>query len=85
MQETQARLTEADAVRAESVWTEYQRTHDISGLIGQTAGIDPDSGRIWIGDSIIAVADQRNSEGIDKPLHFVRIGYATYYRKGARR
>jgi hypothetical protein len=53
--------------------------------MGQTAGIDPRSERIWLGESIQAVIAQRDSDGSEAPLFFVRVGSATYYRKGARR
>jgi hypothetical protein len=78
-------LTEEDSRRAEAVWTEYQKTHDVSDRVGQTAGIDPETGRIWFGDSILHVADQRDAEGVHKPLHFVRVGSEAYYHKGGRR
>jgi hypothetical protein len=80
-----AALTEKDAHRAEAVWAEYQRGHDLSDQVGKTAGIDPETGRIWFGDSILEVGEQRAAEGIYGPLHFVRVGSDTYYRKGGRR
>ena len=45
--------TDADTARALQVWAEYQQHHDVSVHIGQTAGIDPVSGRIWFGESAI--------------------------------
>ena len=47
-----ANWTEADSRNAKRIWAEYQKQHDITERIGQTAGIDPKSGRIWFGDSI---------------------------------
>jgi hypothetical protein len=38
--------TDADLARALQVWAEYQKHQDVSDHIGQTAGIDPVSGRI---------------------------------------
>lgn len=70
---------------AEEVWQEYQRTHDLAGDEGRTAGIDPATRGVWIGDSIADVVDQRTKAGVDSPLVFKRIGSATYYRKGRRR
>lgn len=78
-------LTEEDARRAEARWAEYQRMHDVSDRIGQTAGIEPETGRIWFGESILDVADQCNATGLSKSLHFVRVGSDAYYRKGGRR
>ncbi len=77
--------TEARSRQAQDVWSEYQRRHDLSGKKGQTAGIDPASGAVWIGDSIQDVVAQRDDDGIAAPLYFARVGFATYYRKGGRR
>jgi hypothetical protein len=77
--------TEADSNRAQEIWSDYQQHHDLSDKIGQTAGIDPASGRIWFGESVQAVIAQRDADGSDSPLFFVRVGSATYYRKGGHR
>jgi hypothetical protein len=68
-----------------STWTEYEKSHDLSTKIGQTAGIEPVSGRIWFGASIEDVIAQRNSAGSELPLFFERVGSPTYYRKGGHR
>jgi hypothetical protein len=80
-----ANWTEADSNRAREIWSDYLKDHDLSAKVGQTAGIDPVSRRIWFGDSIQDVVGQRDSQGIGAPLFFVRVGSATYYRKGAHR
>lgn len=80
-----ANWTEADSNRANEIWTEYQRQHDVSAQVGQTAGIDPASGSIWFGESIQNVIAQRDADGSEAPLFFVRVGSATYYRKGGHR
>jgi hypothetical protein len=77
--------TETHSNRAHEIWSAYVRSHDVSNKIGQTAGIDPDSGRIWFGNSILDVVTQCRAEGSDAPLFFVRVGAATYYQKGGRR
>jgi hypothetical protein len=74
--------TNADSERAQRVWSDYQRRHDVSDKTGQTAGIDPATGRIWFGDSIQDVIARRDADGIGAPLFFVRVGSETYYRKG---
>ena len=74
--------TDDDSLRAKQIWIEYQRHHDISSRIGQTAGIEPVSGRIWFGDSILDVVSQRDPEGLSDPLYFERVGSDTYYQKG---
>lgn len=76
--------TEADSRKAREIWEQYQRQHDLSHLAGQTAGIDPASGRIYFGDSIQAVVLQRDAQGSNAPLFFQRIGAPAYYRKGRR-
>ncbi|HUG91416.1 MAG TPA: hypothetical protein VML55_11310 [Planctomycetaceae bacterium] len=70
---------------AKRIWDEYQQTHDLSVRQGQAAGIDPRTGDVWFGESIMDIADQRSGHGLESPLFFVRVGYPTYYRKGGRR
>jgi hypothetical protein len=82
---TVSHWTGAESNRAQSIWLEYQKNHDLSEKIGQTVGIDPASGSIWFGDSIQDVVAQRDVSGSDAPLFFIRVGSATYYRKGGRR
>lgn len=77
--------TEQDTASAKQIWADYQKEHDLSGRSGQTAGIDPKTGRIWFGESIADVVAQRDAEGLDSPLRFERIGSEAYYRKGGRR
>jgi hypothetical protein len=73
---------EADSIKAKQIWAEYQKQHDLSDRIGQTAGIDPASGRIWFGESIQDIVCQRDAEGLHSPLFFERVGSETYFRKG---
>jgi len=82
---TVSNWTNSDSAKAQAIWDEYQRQHDLSEQIGQTAGIEPVSGRVWLGDSIEAVVAQRNADGINSPLYFERVGSPTYYRKGGHR
>jgi hypothetical protein len=77
-------LTEADVARAQQIWSEYQKQHDVSARVGQAAGIDPHTGQIWFGESIVDISRKRTVEGLDSPLFFVRVGFPTYYRKGTR-
>lgn len=81
---TQTQWTEADSAKAREIWDRYQRKHDVSDRIGQTAGIDPRSGRVWFGESIPDVVAQRDADHIDRPLYFIRVGYDYYARKGRR-
>ncbi|MBI1923854.1 hypothetical protein HYR99_06350 [Candidatus Poribacteria bacterium] len=75
----------ADSAKAKQIWTKYQQQHDLSDRMGQTAGIDPQSGHIWFGESIRDIVTQRDIEGLKSPLFFERIGSQTYFRKGGRR
>ena len=75
----------ADSFKCKRIWEEYQQAHDLSERHGQTAGIDPKTGRIWFGESIRDVVDQRAAEGLKSPLFFKRVGHQTYYLKGGRR
>ncbi len=77
--------TDESSARARQIWTEYQELHDLSGLAGQTAGIDPASGRIWLGASVRDVVARRDAEGVHAPLFFERVGSSTYFLKGSRR
>ena len=77
--------TESDSAKAQTIWTDYQMQHKLAEQIGQTAGIDPVSGQVWLGNSIEDVVAQRNADGIDSPLYFERVGSPTYYRKGGHR
>jgi hypothetical protein len=82
---TVAKWTDGESERAEKVWLDHQQHHDVSAKLGQTAGIEPASGRIWFGDSIQDVIAQRDADGESAPLFFVRVGSETYYRKGGHR
>jgi hypothetical protein len=73
---------EVDSKRARDIWSDYQHHHDVSEKIGQTVGIEPISGRAWFGASIQDVIAQRDAVGCAAPLFFMRIGSASYYRKG---
>ena len=77
--------TQADSREAKQVWEEYKKQHNLSDRIGQTAGIDPKSRRIWFSSSIRDIVLQRNNEGLNSPIFFERVGSETYFRKRVRR
>lgn len=77
--------TAADTAEAKRIWDEYQTNHDVSDFRGQAAGIDPETGRIWFGQSALDAVKKMKSEGIDCPLFFIRVGYDSYLRKGGHR
>ena len=70
---------------AKQIWTDYQTKHDVSGRKGEAAGIDPETGEVWLGREIADIVEDRKTKYLSSPLFFVRIGYQTYYRKGGRR
>lgn len=82
---TVSNWTEADSKRARQIWSDYEQNHETSDKVGQTAGIEPANGRIWFGESIQDVVAQRDADGSDAPLFFVRVGFAAYYQKGGHR
>jgi len=82
---TSSTWKDSDTAKAEKIWSQYQAHHDLSTSTGKTAGIDPRTGRVWIGGTIQDVLSQRDAAGIDSPLFFERIGSKAYYRKGGRR
>ena len=78
-------MTDADVRKAEQIWAEYQKQHDVSDRKGQAVGIDPVSGRVWSGERALDIAGQMRAEGIDRPFYCVRVGYNHYLRKGGHR
>jgi hypothetical protein len=77
--------TEADTNRAIAIWNDYLQHHDVTALIGQTAGIDPLTERVWLGGTAKDIWKQMQAEGIDAPLYYVRVGSSHYVRKGGHR
>ena len=77
--------TETETKRAQHVWARYQREHDVSDRIGQTAGIDPVSWRVWFGESAKDIVAHMEAEGVTTPLYFIRVGSDHYLRKGSHR
>jgi hypothetical protein len=78
--------TELDTAKAKKIWSIYQLQNDLTEKLGQTAGIDPVSGRIWFGSSIKEVVTELQTAGYPQtPLYFVRVGSDFYYRKGGHR
>ena len=74
----------AHTKRAEAVWSDYREQHDLGDLIGQVAAVEPETGRVWIGDSGVDVAAQMESDGVTSPVYLFRIGSEHYLRKGRR-
>lgn len=79
---TEVPWTEEDTQRAVAFWEEYQKTHDITPYLGQTAGIDPKTGRVWFGKSAQDIWRQQDREGTPVPFYSVCVGKTYYRRKG---
>ena len=60
--------------RAQDVWERYERDHDLTTQRGKVAGIDPETVRIWIGESGVEVAEQMEAEEVEAPVYLIRIG-----------
>jgi hypothetical protein len=80
-----AEWTPADTKRAQQIWAEFAAQNDLSSCMGQAAGIDPASGRIWFGESASDIFHQLKASGEAVPLFFVRVGQPSYLRKGGHR
>ena len=82
---TETNWSPAHLARAKQIWAEYLKEHDVSERLGQTAAIDPISGRVWFGDSATDIWRQQDAEGTRTPCYIVRVGKDYYLRKGGRR
>ena len=76
--------TDADSAKAKQLWADYQLRHDLSSRAGETVGIDPLTGQFWFGESISDVVAKQDSDGVQGPLFFERVGSDFYWRKGGR-
>ena len=82
---TQSTWSDSDTDRALVFWDEYLRNHDVSEREGQTAGIDPETGEIWFGESGLDIVRQMEQRmGHRKPFYAVRVGKDYYIRRGGR-
>ncbi len=51
---TASEWTSADSARAQQIWDEYLRSHDVSQQQGQAVGIDPATGHVWFGRTALS-------------------------------
>ena len=70
--------------RAIEIWETYQQQHDLSSQRGKVAAIDPESERVWIGDTGVDIAEQMYAEGVAAPVYLVRVRSDYFIRKGRR-
>ena len=75
-------MTSEEIINAKAIWAAYQQKHDLSDRKGTTAGIDPNAGKVWFGESALDIVKKREDKGLHSPLYFIRIGYDYYLRKG---
>ena len=73
---------EGHTARALEIWADYCRDHEITHLIGSTVGIEPESAKLWFGESATDVAKKKLAEGIEAPIYCLRVGRDYYLRKG---
>ncbi len=73
-----------DVERAKAIWADYQTKHDVSNLKGQYAVIEPKSGRVWIDETPLSVADKMHADGCYDPAYAIMVGYDYFVRKGRR-
>ena len=66
-------------------WRDYQVQHDVSAVMGQAVGIDPESKRVWFGVDAGEVARKAKADGNQGRLLCLRVGKDYYWRKGTRR
>lgn len=79
-------FTEADWERAKAVWSEYQKTHDVSEYHGQAVGVDPHTREVFIGGRTAGdLIDRLLAEGRWRPLIIWRVGFPYYGRIRGRR
>lgn len=76
--------TPEDTDRAQEIWRQFQRQHDLRDQLDRAAGIDPVTARVWLGESAEDILEQLDTEGLSTPLYFVRVGRDYYFRKGTR-
>ncbi|HEY1376513.1 MAG TPA: hypothetical protein VGF55_06945 [Gemmataceae bacterium] len=77
--------TDADTQRAREFWQEYQKHHDVSDRVGQTVGIDPETGDVHFGETAAEIGKRLLAEGRHKLLYFVRVGSEVYARRHGKR
>ena len=79
------KLTNVDTELAQRIWDDFASKNDLTSRLGQTAGIDSVSGRIWFGQSASDIVEQMDGANQFVPLYFIRVGQDNYLRKGGRR
>ena len=71
-----------DTEKAQLIWSQYLAAHDVAQVVQPVAGIDPDTGAIWFGESAQDIWHQQEAQGHPKPLFYIRVGKDYYVSKG---
>ena len=74
-----------DTEKAKQIWAEYERTHDLSGMEKLAVGIDPETGDVHFGKSMMEIGERLRSEGRFKPLFYRWVSDPSYFHRGVRR
>ncbi len=74
-----------DIGRAQQIWEEYERTHDLTGKERLAVGIDPETGEVFLGESALGIADSLKLNGHFRPLFYRWVHSPYYTRKVGRR
>ncbi len=69
--------------RADRFWAEYQKTLGVTDRMGQALGVDPLTGKIWFGTSILDMMDQHKTMQQVSPLFYLRAGRRSCDRVGS--
>lgn len=74
-----------DVDKANRIWDEYARTHDLTGKERLAVGIDPQTGDVFLGESATEISDRLKQEGRFRPLFYRWVHSPFYTRKVGRR
>jgi hypothetical protein len=73
-----------DVNKAQQIWAEYERSHDLTDRQSEAVGIDPETGEVFFGESAKAITLRLVREGRNRPLYFRWVNNPIYGRKGRR-
>jgi hypothetical protein len=80
-----ATKSKLDADKANRIWDEYVRTHDLTGKERMAVGIDPQTGAVYLGESASEISERLKQEGSFRPLYYRWVLTPYYSRKVGRR
>ena len=76
-----------DVDKAKQLWEAYEKSHDLSNLQNLAVGIDPETGKIHVGETAKAITLRLRlrKEGRHRPLFFRWVADPYYNHKLGRR